>query len=170
MKYLSIFIGVALLALGQSLDCHSKPDGYGKISQCITTAKHSKAKTVCIFLGIYCTSVHTSSYQLALSLTIFLVSINICEVPHIVCSMDCAHGYVELCFVVVVTWTFNGFLRFTYILYVFLSSASVGQPIIRLLQDMGNIDRYLLQPICYAVNVHISWNVLYRQQRACISR
>ena len=34
----------------------SKPDGYGKISQCITTTKHNKAKTVCIFLGIYCTS------------------------------------------------------------------------------------------------------------------
>ena len=33
----------------------SKPDEYGKISQCITTTKHSKAKTVCIFLGIYCT-------------------------------------------------------------------------------------------------------------------
>ena len=32
----------------------SKPDGYGKISQCITTTKPSKAKTVCIFLGIYC--------------------------------------------------------------------------------------------------------------------
>ena len=32
----------------------SKPDGYGKISQCITTTKHSKAKTVCIFIGIYC--------------------------------------------------------------------------------------------------------------------
>ena len=32
----------------------SKPDGYGKISQCITTTKHSKAKTVCIFRGIYC--------------------------------------------------------------------------------------------------------------------
>ena len=32
----------------------SKPDGYGKISQCITTTKHSKAKTVCIFLEIYC--------------------------------------------------------------------------------------------------------------------
>ena len=31
----------------------SKPDGYGKISQCITTTKHSKAKTVCIFLGVY---------------------------------------------------------------------------------------------------------------------
>ena len=31
----------------------SKPGGYGKISQCITTTKHSKAKTVCIFLGIY---------------------------------------------------------------------------------------------------------------------
>ena len=33
----------------------SKPGGYGKISHCITTTKHSKAKTVCIFLGIYCT-------------------------------------------------------------------------------------------------------------------
>ena len=32
----------------------SKPDGYGKISQCITTTKHSKAKTVCILLGMYC--------------------------------------------------------------------------------------------------------------------
>ena len=32
----------------------SKPDGYGKISQCVTTTKHSKAKTVCIFIGIYC--------------------------------------------------------------------------------------------------------------------
>ena len=32
----------------------SKPDGYNEISQCITTTKHSKAKTVCIFLGIYC--------------------------------------------------------------------------------------------------------------------
>ena len=34
----------------------SKPDEYRKISQCITTTKHSKAKTVCIFLGIYCMS------------------------------------------------------------------------------------------------------------------
>ena len=34
----------------------SKPDGYGKISQCITTTKHSKAKTMCIFLGIYWTT------------------------------------------------------------------------------------------------------------------
>ena len=32
----------------------NKPDGYGIISQCITTTKHSKANTVCIFLGIYC--------------------------------------------------------------------------------------------------------------------
>ena len=34
----------------------SKPDGYGKISQCITTTKHSRAKTVCIFLKIYCSN------------------------------------------------------------------------------------------------------------------
>ena len=32
----------------------SKPDGYGKFSQCITTTKHIKARTMCIFLGIYC--------------------------------------------------------------------------------------------------------------------
>ena len=38
----------------------SKPDGYGKISQCITTTKDGKAKTVCIFLGI---SVFTKSRQ-----------------------------------------------------------------------------------------------------------
>ena len=36
----------------------SKPDGYGEISQCINTTKHSKANTVCIFLGIYCTTNH----------------------------------------------------------------------------------------------------------------
>ena len=35
----------------------SKPDGYGKVSQCITTTKHNKAKTLCIFLGIYCMNV-----------------------------------------------------------------------------------------------------------------
>ena len=28
--------------------------GNRQISQCITTTKHSKAKTVCVFLGIYC--------------------------------------------------------------------------------------------------------------------
>ena len=42
----------AIVRLPQCQWC--KPDGYGKISQCITTTKHSKAKTVCIFLGVYC--------------------------------------------------------------------------------------------------------------------
>ena len=41
----------------------SKPDGYGKISQCITTTKHRKAKTVCIFLGICCSFAHLSLYS-----------------------------------------------------------------------------------------------------------
>ena len=40
----------------------SKPDRYGKISQCVTTTKHSKAKTVCIFLGIYC--IYLSLHQI----------------------------------------------------------------------------------------------------------
>ena len=55
----------------------SKPDGYGKISQCITTTKHSKAKTICIFLGIYCIAVYLLckslwlrySFTLALQMT-----------------------------------------------------------------------------------------------------
>ena len=42
----------AIVRLPQCL--WSKPDGYGKISQCISITKHSKATTVCIFLGIYC--------------------------------------------------------------------------------------------------------------------
>ena len=41
----------------------SKPDGYGKISQRITTTKHSKAKTVCIFLGMYCNSRRAAIYR-----------------------------------------------------------------------------------------------------------
>ena len=45
----------------------SKPDGYGKISQCITTTKHSKAKTVCIFLRIYYTYPYV--YQVGPSFT-----------------------------------------------------------------------------------------------------
>ena len=45
----------------------SKPDGYGKISQCITTTKHSKAKTVCIFLGIYCRSSFSPFSRYAIS-------------------------------------------------------------------------------------------------------
>ena len=40
----------------------SKPDGYGKISQCITTTKHSKAKNMCIFLGIYCMTIQPSRH------------------------------------------------------------------------------------------------------------
>ena len=47
----------------------SKPDGYGKISQCITTTKHSKAKTVCIFLGIYCTHMPNTFWERSITLT-----------------------------------------------------------------------------------------------------
>ena len=40
----------AIVRLPQCQCQWSKPDGYGKISQCITTTKHSKAKTVCIYV------------------------------------------------------------------------------------------------------------------------
>ena len=53
--FIHIHQGFAIVRLPQ---CQwSKPDGYGKISQCITTTKHSKANTVCIFLGIYCSNI-----------------------------------------------------------------------------------------------------------------
>ena len=48
----------------------SKPDGYEKISQCITTTKHSKAKTVCIFLGIYCTTDITDADLIILEISL----------------------------------------------------------------------------------------------------
>ena len=54
--YRSCFAGTA--AIVRMPQCQwSKPGGYGKISQCITTTKHSKANTVCIFLEIYCKGV-----------------------------------------------------------------------------------------------------------------
>ena len=52
----------------------SKPDGYGKISQCITTTKHSKAKTVCIFLGIYCTVMNVIESVAATKIYVFKYS------------------------------------------------------------------------------------------------
>ena len=61
----------------------SKPDGYGKISQCITTTNHSKAKTVCIFLGIYCnTFKFNKNHQSLLSLKSWVV----CHLRCIKCS------------------------------------------------------------------------------------
>ena len=63
----------------------SKPDGYGKISQRITTTKHSKVKTVCIFLGIYCSKL-PQMYQL-FPLDTFMVSYNT-DVLLISCSMN----------------------------------------------------------------------------------
>ena len=51
----------------------SKPDGCGKISQCMTTTKHSKAKTVCIFLGIYCTQMCYATFDILSAASIFCV-------------------------------------------------------------------------------------------------
>ena len=51
----------------------SKPDGYGKISQCITTTKHSKAKTVCIFLEIYCSIEYIAHTELVPTMSLFFV-------------------------------------------------------------------------------------------------
>ena len=68
----------------------SKPDGYGKISQCITTTKHSKAKTVCIFLGIYCT------WKTCLCLSLFSTSTN-CATSLLQIMRRVTLMYVYLC-------------------------------------------------------------------------
>ena len=51
----------------------SKPDGYGKISQCITTTKHSKTKTVCILLGIYCTGLLKKTFYCLFRINPYLI-------------------------------------------------------------------------------------------------
>ena len=56
----------------------SKPVGYGKISQCITTTKHSKAKTVCIFLGIYYITVTSHRCQWGFSSVVTRVFLYMC--------------------------------------------------------------------------------------------
>ena len=57
----------------------SKPDGYRKISQYITTTKHSKAKSVYIFLGIYC-RIH---YTLRIVCSTMACDWNIIPVSHV---------------------------------------------------------------------------------------
>ena len=72
----------------------SKPDGYGKISQCITTTKHSKAKTVCIFLVIYCCYGYPydnyifAYYMVAKSLMAFAFDL-VCNKVFDVTEIDC---------------------------------------------------------------------------------
>ena len=58
----------------------SKPDGYGKISQCITTTKHNKAKTVCIFLGIclVLTPLLTNYLKVCIDCQCTHISLNLC--------------------------------------------------------------------------------------------
>ena len=83
----------------------SKPDGYGKISQCITTTKHSKAKTECIFLGIYCTfDAHAypanKHYSLWIAITVNRVSGSFplsIDGSSNLCNMVCFVDYWTLC-------------------------------------------------------------------------
>ena len=99
----------------------SKPDGYGEISQCITTTKHSRAKTVCIFLGIYCKCTtlqmmfhidiwHTQAYNVALfclnivtclsvNIPNLIFKIDIASVPLIMVSGNCVvlYGKMRIC-------------------------------------------------------------------------
>ena len=73
----------------------SKPDGYEKISQCITTTKHSKAKTVCIFLGIYC----SLFYAFSSDKTCLPVGITFCMLDNhkqcIIALMHTNQGYLS---------------------------------------------------------------------------
>ena len=73
----------------------SKPDGYGKISQCITTTKHSKAKTVCIFLGIYCILMQYSAIASTCSNPVaYGTEITLIPDAHHIVHMHCPGQYV----------------------------------------------------------------------------
>ena len=65
----------------------SKPDGYGKISQCIATTKHSTAKTVCIFLGIYCISCEMC--RLNYNLLIHYMQASFTQTTNVYCGQTC---------------------------------------------------------------------------------
>ena len=73
----------------------SKPDGYGKISQCITTTKHSKAKTVCIFLGIYCISL-TEHVQSVKSSWNNLRQVSKCLITFISLVTPCIPSFLQI--------------------------------------------------------------------------
>ena len=89
----------------------SKPGGYGIISRCITKTKHSKAKTACIFLGIYCkpVTVPLGNYDTAFFNALCIVHIYLylqCLIPysssHIICypvdaNLHCVFNHCCVC-------------------------------------------------------------------------
>ena len=78
----------------------SKPGGYGKISQCITTTKHNKAKTVCIFLGVYCM---LACVYLGKG-TLNYVSVSTCWIDMPIVVKD--YPWWELCHMNYLNWVF----------------------------------------------------------------
>ena len=93
----------------------SKPDGYGKISKCINTTKHSKAKTVCIFLGIYCMLqripliphvIQSTQWHDKLLFKVEYISVNKCAIYHI--------SKCIIFLLIFVYFIFNHFVIFSY--------------------------------------------------------
>ena len=123
------FAGTGAIVRLPQCQC-SKPDGYGKISQCITTTKHTKAKTVCIFLGIYCISPKSCDtfafmigWVIALWTADFLILVYLCTMATTPCGnqvefwelmMTSSNGNIfrvagEFPTQRLVTWSFDGF-------------------------------------------------------------
>ena len=84
----------------------SKPDGYGKISQCITTTKHSKAKTVCIFLGIYCSVLSMKHTNVTVVLSFLVIILPIIVDSWYIYSFPSKlfHGHYNFVLWTMVTW------------------------------------------------------------------
>ena len=91
----------------------SKPDGYGKISQCITTTKHIKAKTVCIFLGIYCMRTRCQSGYQGQG---YVITPNVCLMCKTKHSVE---QKVELTVFAVTLMTYLKYLRVLTCIYLF---------------------------------------------------
>ena len=109
----------------------SRPDGYGKISQCKTTTKHSKAKTVCIFLGIYC-SCHIYqyfTYCIEVWGNAYLKSLNILQ-KRAIRMMDGAKKWTKL-------YPFHSLKLFQIIyIYILCSIVDVRVPIVFILETL----------------------------------
>ena len=101
----------------------SKPDGYGKISQCITTTKHSKARTVCIFLGIYCS--FPVLWNWFYPVWSFYID-NIIVIKITPNNINCDHNYILI--IVSITTLFTLIIIITIALENFASSAALSLP------------------------------------------
>ena len=134
----------------------SKLNGYGKTSQCITTTKHSKAKFVCIFLGIYCI------YRTCLEIIIAAYHKEACEIPmkRLKYHLDLLRKSVLNWFIGIL-WTLCGIfnLRFCHLHYINVELVTIYATHISVTHIKETQSRYATQWLI--VSYHCTNNMSY---------